>query len=87
MFDLYAAAEAVLVACPTTSNLKVRPGPRERAARRAEQTRHGHRDRAALQARSRRGRRDPFGHTRPNGSPFGGTATVDNTTQTLWADS
>jgi hypothetical protein len=37
MFGLIAAAEAVLVACPATSNLKVRPGPRERAARRAKQ--------------------------------------------------
>jgi muramoyltetrapeptide carboxypeptidase LdcA involved in peptidoglycan recycling len=29
----------------------------------------------------------PFGHTRPQWIlPYGGTVTVDNTTQTVWAD-
>jgi muramoyltetrapeptide carboxypeptidase LdcA involved in peptidoglycan recycling len=84
---LIAAVDAVLVARPPTSSFEVRPGPSERAARRAEQrdmaieTVHRYNPEAVVVVGV------PFGHTRPQWIlPYGGTITVDNTEQTLWAD-
>jgi muramoyltetrapeptide carboxypeptidase LdcA involved in peptidoglycan recycling len=84
---LISAVDAVLVARPPTSSFDVHPGPRERATRRAEQ-----RD-VAIETVQRYNPEAvvvvgiPFGHTRPQWIlPYGGTMTVDNTTQTLWAD-
>jgi muramoyltetrapeptide carboxypeptidase LdcA involved in peptidoglycan recycling len=77
--------DAVLVARPPTSSFDVHPGPRERATRRAEQrdvaieTVHRYNPGAVVVV--------GVGHTRPQWIlPYGGTMTVDTTTQTLWAD-
>jgi muramoyltetrapeptide carboxypeptidase LdcA involved in peptidoglycan recycling len=82
-----AAVDAVLVARPPTSSFQVRSGPQQRAARRAEQ-----RD-VVIEMVQRYNPEAvvvvgvPFGHTRPQWIlPYGGTVTVDNTKQTLWAD-
>ena len=84
---LLAAVDAVIVARPPTSSFKVRPTPEERSARRAEQ-----RD-VAIETVQRYNPEAvvvvgvPFGHTRPQWIlPYGGTVTVDNVTQRLWAD-
>ena len=84
---LLAAADAVLVARPPTSNMEVRPAARERAVRRAEQrdvaitTIHAYNPDAVVVAGV------PFGHTRPQWIlPYGGTVTVDGAAQRLWAD-
>jgi muramoyltetrapeptide carboxypeptidase LdcA involved in peptidoglycan recycling len=82
-----AAVGAVLVARPPTSNYTERPSAAERAAHRTEQ-------RNVILGCVQRYNPDavvvvgvPFGHTRPQWIlPYGGTVTVDNTTQTLWAD-
>ena len=82
-----AAVDAVLVARPPTSGFEVRPSASERAARRAEQ-----RDVAVETVRRYHPEAVvvvgvPFGHTRPQWVlPYGGTVTVDGTTQRLWAD-
>jgi muramoyltetrapeptide carboxypeptidase LdcA involved in peptidoglycan recycling len=84
---LIAAVDAVLVARPPTSSFEVRPTSQERAARRAQQ-----RD-MAIETVQRYNPETivvvgiPFGHTRPQWIlPYGGTMTIDNTTQTVWAD-
>jgi muramoyltetrapeptide carboxypeptidase LdcA involved in peptidoglycan recycling len=84
---LLAAVDAVLVARPPTSSFEVHPTSGQRAARRAEQ-------RDVAVETIRRYNRDavvvvgvPFGHTRPQWIlPYGGTVTVDNVDQRLWAD-
>ena len=84
---LLAAVDAVLVARPPTSSFDVRPSPEQRAVRRAEQ-----RDAAIETVRTYNPEAVvvvgvPFGHTRPQWIlPYGGSVTVDNTTQKLWAD-
>jgi muramoyltetrapeptide carboxypeptidase LdcA involved in peptidoglycan recycling len=84
---LLAAVDAVLVARPPTSGFEVRPSPQQRAARRAEQ-----RDVAIETVQTYNSEAVvvvgvPFGHTRPQWIlPYGGSVTVDNTTQRLWAD-
>jgi Uncharacterized proteins, homologs of microcin C7 resistance protein MccF len=83
---LLAAVDAVVVARPPTSSFTVCPTPEKRAARRAEQ-----RD-VAIETVQRYNPEAvvvvgvPFGHTRPQWIlPYGGTVTVDNLTQRLWA--
>jgi muramoyltetrapeptide carboxypeptidase LdcA involved in peptidoglycan recycling len=84
---LLAAVDAVLVARPPTSSFEVLPSSQQRAERRAEQ-----RDVAIETVRTYNPRAVvvvgvPFGHTRPQWIlPYGGSVTVDNTTQRLWAD-
>ena len=84
---LLAAADAVLVARPPTSNLELRPAPADRAARRAEQ-----RDVAIATIRDYNAEAVvvvgvPFGHTRPQWIlPYGGLVTVDGVEQRIWAD-
>jgi len=84
---LLAAADAVVVSRPPTSNLEQRPGPEERGARRAEQrdvaitTVHDYNPEAVVVVGV------PFGHTRPQWIlPHGGFVTVDGAAQRLWAD-
>jgi len=84
---LLAAVDAVLVARPPTSSFDVQPSAEQRAARRAEQRA------MAIETIQRYNPQAvvvvgvPFGHTRPQWIlPYGGTVTVDNTEQRLWAD-
>ncbi len=84
---LLAAADAVVVARPPTSNMEVRPGAQDRAVRRAEQrdvaiaTIHDYNPEAVVVVGV------PFGHTRPQWIlPYGGFVTVDAGAQRLWAD-
>ncbi len=84
---LLAAADAVLVARPPTSDFEVRPTPAERAARRAEQrdvaleTVHRYNPEAVVVVGI------PFGHTRPQWIlPYGGSLTVDGDQRRVWAD-
>jgi muramoyltetrapeptide carboxypeptidase LdcA involved in peptidoglycan recycling len=84
---LLAAADAVLVARPPTSNMEVRPDARDRSVRRAEQrdvaitTIHDYNPDAVVVVGV------PFGHTRPQWIlPYGGLVTVDGAAQRLWAD-
>lgn len=84
---LLAAADAVVVARPPTSDFEVRPTARERAARRGEQrdvavetVRRYHPDAVVVVG-------VPFGHTRPQWIlPYGGLLTVDGAQQRVWAD-
>jgi muramoyltetrapeptide carboxypeptidase LdcA involved in peptidoglycan recycling len=84
---LLAAADAVLVARPPTSNFEQRPSREERAARRAEQrdvaitTIHDYNPEAVVAVGV------PFGHTRPQWIlPYGGHVTVDGAGGRVWAD-
>ncbi|MDQ1697397.1 MAG: hypothetical protein QOJ03_2750 [Frankiaceae bacterium] len=84
---LLAAADAVLVARPPATSHEVHRSPQERTTHRAEQ-----RD-IAIETVQRYNPDAvivvgvPFGHTRPQWVlPFGGSMTVDGTTQRLWAD-
>ena len=84
---LVAAADAVVVSRPPTSDHQFRPSAEERAARRAEQ-------RDVAISTVQRYNPDavtvvgvPFGHTRPHWIlPYGGPLTVDGDERRVWAD-
>ncbi len=84
---LLTAVDAVLVARPPTSSFEEQPSAEQRAARRAEQrsvaldtVQHYNPEAVVVVG-------VPFGHTRPQWIlPYGGTVTVDNTRQQVWAD-
>jgi len=84
---LLAAADAVIVARPPTSDFTVRPSPEERRAKR-----HDQRDTAVSIVSHYNPEAvvvvgPPFGHTRPQWIvPYGGTMTVDGRDQRLFAD-
>ena len=84
---LVAAADAVVVSRPPTSDHEHRPSPEERAAHRAEQrdvvvdlVARYHPEAVVVVG-------VPFGHTRPQWIvPYGGSMTVDGVAQRVWAD-
>ena len=84
---LLAAADAVIVSRPPTSDFEVRPPAEDRARLRAAQgevvrTTVGHYNPEAVVVVG-----VPFGHTRPQWIlPYGGMMTVDGTEQRVWAD-
>lgn len=81
------AVDAVLVARPPASDLEHRPTTAQRAAHRAEQRDTAIEVAAAYNPEAVVCVGPPFGHTRPQWIlPYGGTVTVDGTTQTVWAD-
>jgi muramoyltetrapeptide carboxypeptidase LdcA involved in peptidoglycan recycling len=81
------AVDAVLVARPPSSDLERRLTPAESAAHRSEQRDTTIETTAAYNPEAVVCVGPPFGHTRPQWIlPYGGTITVDGTTQTVWAD-
>jgi len=84
---LLAAADAVVVARPPTSDFTVRPSAEERATRRAEQRDTALRLVAAYNPDAVVVVGPPFGHTRPQWIlPYGGPLTVDGSARRLFAD-
>lgn len=84
---LLAAVDAVMVARPPTSDFTDRPGPAERAARRAAQREVALETVAAYNPDAVIVVGVPFGHTRPQWIlPYGGSVTVDGAARRVWAD-